>query len=94
MLEIKIRNKDVAYTGVFMAVRNNQFALNAYLLSIPTISSYFLLLVIIGREEEFSSRLSKNADFSGFTPLHYAALTDDYECIKLLLDNGNSFIFY
>jgi len=44
--------------------------------------------VIIGREEEFSGRLSKNANFSGFTPLHYAALADDYECIKLLLDKG------
>eukprot|EP00795_Rhopilema_esculentum_P000978 gene978-10749_t len=44
--------------------------------------------VIIAREDEFSNRLSKNADFSGFTPLHYAALADDYESIKLLLDAG------
>ena len=45
-------------------------------------------IVIIAREDEFSNRLSKNADFSGFTPLHYAALADDYESIKLLLDAG------
>ena len=40
------------------------------------------------RDDEFSSRLSKNANFAGFTPLHYAALSDDFECIKLLLDAG------
>lgn len=48
----------------------------------------FPLIVIIKREDEFCDRLSKNADFSGFTPLHYAAISDDYECIKLLLDFG------
>eukprot|EP00794_Sanderia_malayensis_P007190 gene7190-7996_t len=44
--------------------------------------------VIIAREDEFCGNLSKNADFSGFTALHYAALSDDYECIKLLLEAG------
>ena len=57
-------------------------------LTVLDITTY-LFLVIIGREEEFSGRLSKNANFSGFTPLHYAALADDYECIKLLLDKGD-----
>lgn len=51
---------------------------------------FFSFLVIVSREDEFCDRLSKNADFSGFTPLHYAALSDDYECIKLLLEAGNA----
>ena len=44
--------------------------------------------VLMEREDSFSSSLSRNADFSGFTPLHYAALSDDFECIKLLLEAG------
>ena len=53
-------------------------------------------LVLVAREDEFCDRLSKNADFSGFTSLHYAALSDDYECLKLLLEAGEIlvFIFY
>jgi ankyrin repeat protein len=41
------------------------------------------------REEEFSHRLNKNANFCGFTPLHYASLIDSYEGVKLLLQGGN-----
>ncbi|XP_057314855.1 caseinolytic peptidase B protein homolog [Hydractinia symbiolongicarpus] len=40
------------------------------------------------REQCFGERISKNSDFTGFTPLHYAALTDDFEIIKVLLDGG------
>lgn len=47
-----------------------------------------LMEVLVAREDEFCDRLSKNADFSGFTSLHYAALSDDYECLKLLLEAG------
>ena len=45
--------------------------------------------VIMTREEEFSHRLNKNANFCGFTPLHYASLIDSYEGVKLLLQGGN-----
>ncbi|CAB3989764.1 caseinolytic peptidase B homolog [Paramuricea clavata] len=44
--------------------------------------------VIMIREDEFSHRLNKNANFCGFTPLHYASLIDSYEGVKLLLDGG------
>uniref|UniRef100_A0A6P8IHM2 Caseinolytic peptidase B protein homolog n=1 Tax=Actinia tenebrosa TaxID=6105 RepID=A0A6P8IHM2_ACTTE len=44
--------------------------------------------VILERENTFSERLNKGANFSGFTPLHYAALADSYECVQLLLNAG------
>ncbi|KAL4229976.1 hypothetical protein ACF0H5_010365 [Mactra antiquata] len=40
------------------------------------------------REDEFSDRLRANANFKGCTALHYAALMDNGEIIKLLLDAG------
>ena len=40
------------------------------------------------REDEFSHRLNKNANFCGFTPLHYATLIDSYEGVDLLLQRG------
>ena len=43
------------------------------------------------REDEFSHRLNKNANFCGFTPLHYASLIDSYEGVKLLLQEGTLF---
>ncbi len=46
------------------------------------------LQVLYDREEEFSDKLNSRATFKGFTALHYAALTDDIELIKLLLENG------
>ncbi|XP_066925918.1 mitochondrial disaggregase-like [Clytia hemisphaerica] len=46
-----------------------------------------VLDVVMLREECFDG-LKRNADFSKFTPLHYASLRDDYETVKLLLDAG------
>ena len=40
------------------------------------------------RDEDFSDRLHRNANFIGFTPLHYAALGDSLECIRLLVNAG------
>ena len=40
------------------------------------------------RDDDFSERLHRSADFSGFTPLHYAALADSLECIRLLVNAG------
>ena len=44
--------------------------------------------MLSAREEEFSDQLNARASFKGFTPLHYAALADNSEAIKLLLDAG------
>ena len=38
--------------------------------------------------EEYFRGLKRNADFSKFTPLHYAALLDDYDMVKLLIEAG------
>lgn len=51
-------------------------------------SYYLYFAVIMIREDEFSHRLNKNANFCGFTPLHYACLIDSYEGVKLLLQRG------
>ena len=40
------------------------------------------------RDDEFSGRLNRSANFSGFTPLHYAALADSLECVQRLVDAG------
>ena len=48
----------------------------------------FFLLVFRRREGEFSDRLHPEANFLGFTPLHYAVLLGNVEMIKLLLNAG------
>lgn len=40
------------------------------------------------RDEEFSNALNNRATFLGFTPLHYAVLTDNFDVVKLLVKNG------
>ncbi|PFX22654.1 Caseinolytic peptidase B protein-like [Stylophora pistillata] len=44
--------------------------------------------VIFMRDDDFSDKLHRGANFSGFTPLHYAALGDSLECVQLLLNAG------
>lgn len=46
------------------------------------------LQVLKVRETEFSDRLNSRSTFKGFTPLHYAVLTDNRELIRLVLDSG------
>ena len=46
------------------------------------------LEVQIGREDEFSDRLSPRANFRGCTALHYAALADNVGVINTLLEAG------
>jgi ATP-dependent Clp protease ATP-binding subunit ClpB len=46
------------------------------------------LQVLNVRESEFSDRLNSRSTFKGFTPLHYAVLTDNRELIRLMLDHG------
>lgn len=40
------------------------------------------------RESSFSPRLSPYSNFLGFTPLHYAAISNSSSCVKALLDKG------
>ena len=47
--------------------------------------------VMVAREEEFNSNLNLRANFRGCTALHYAALADDYESIRILLGMCNRF---
>lgn len=47
-----------------------------------------LYAVIFMRDDDFSERLHRSANFSGFTPLHYAALADSLKCVHLLVDAG------
>ena len=44
--------------------------------------------VIMTREDDFNVQLNKSANFSGYTPLHYASLVESYECVQLLLNAG------
>jgi ATP-dependent Clp protease ATP-binding subunit ClpB len=44
--------------------------------------------VMVSREEEFNSNLNLRANFRGCTALHYAALADDAEAVRLLLESG------
>lgn len=44
--------------------------------------------VMVAREEEFNSNLNLRANFRGCTALHYAALADDLESVKILLESG------
>ena len=43
---------------------------------------------MVSREEEFNSSLNLRANFRGCTALHYAALADDSESVRLLLEAG------
>lgn len=45
-------------------------------------------LVLVSREDEFSSRLSSRAGFRGCTALHYATLADDQHTVSMLLEAG------
>ena len=44
--------------------------------------------VMVSREEEFNANLNLRANFRGCTALHYAALVDDSESVRLLLEAG------
>ena len=50
--------------------------------------------VMVAREEEFNSTLNLRANFRGCTALHYAALADDYESIRILLGLCNLFVLF
>uniref|UniRef100_A0A671VR12 ClpB family mitochondrial disaggregase n=1 Tax=Sparus aurata TaxID=8175 RepID=A0A671VR12_SPAAU len=45
-------------------------------------------VVLVSREDEFSSRLSSRAGFRNCTALHYATLADDPRTVSMLLEAG------
>lgn len=49
-----------------------------------------LFSVIFMRDDDFSDRLHRSANFTGFTPLHYAVLADSLECVRILVNAGES----
>uniref|UniRef100_A0A8C5ERK5 ClpB homolog, mitochondrial AAA ATPase chaperonin n=1 Tax=Gouania willdenowi TaxID=441366 RepID=A0A8C5ERK5_GOUWI len=49
---------------------------------------FFHILLLVSREDEFSSRLSSRAGFRGCTALHYATLADDPRTVRMLLEAG------
>lgn len=46
------------------------------------------LEVTLRREEEFHDSLNPNRSFEGSTALHYAALVDSFNAVKVLLEKG------
>lgn len=52
-----------------------------------------MILVLSTREKYFKEQFSPKATFQGFTALHYAALLNDIESLKILIKYGaNPFI--
>ena len=48
----------------------------------------YTLAVAAVRDHEFSSYINHFVSYSGFTPLHYAVISDDIAIIRLLLSHG------
>ena len=40
------------------------------------------------RDHEFSSHINHFVNYSGFTPLHYAVVLDDWRMVQVLLNHG------
>ena len=48
----------------------------------------YVTVVVAVRDFEFSSHMNHFVSYSGFTPLHYAIISDDLAMVQLLLKNG------
>lgn len=59
-----------------------------YSLYLYVLHTFLFCLVHDVRNSEFSPRLNVNVNSRGCTALHYAALMDNENIIKLLLDAG------
>ena len=114
-LELSYFRHDLGWSAIHVAAVNSQPEVLKILLengADPDLTDDFVniyqtareknmqsLDVMIAREEEFNSNLNLRANFRGCTALHYAALADDFESIKILLGLFNlsitwAFIFY
>lgn len=49
---------------------------------------FFFFSVILKRVNDFSENININSNFQGFTALHYAALFNNIETIKVLIKYG------
>lgn len=92
------------WTALMVAVVNEQYEMVKILLAAgadPNLGDNFINItrtasqkgihrmeVLMAREKEFAFGLSDKAVFLGFTALHYAALTNNLDIIKLLLSHG------
>ena len=57
-----------------------------YCLSLSLMAASIVAMI---RDEEFSDKVNHHANYSGFTPLHYAVLLDSHTMAELLLENGD-----
>lgn len=94
----------LGWTPLLVAAVNGRYEVAEYLLKMnadPNLSDNYInpnrtanekgmhpIEVLMIRDEEFSSSLNNKATFLGFTPLHYAVLTDNLEIAQLLLTYG------
>ncbi|CAG9860711.1 unnamed protein product [Phyllotreta striolata] len=94
----------LGWTPLLVATVNGRYEVAEYLLKSgadPNLSDNYInpnrtanekgmhpLEVLMIRDEEFSNVLNNRATFLGFTPLHYAVLTDNLDVVKLLVRNG------
>lgn len=94
----------LGWTPLLVAVVNNQYEACELLLKAgadPNLSDEFVNIaktanekrlhpveVLMSREDEFSNILNSKATYLGFTPLHYAALMDNMDIVKILIENG------
>ncbi|XP_072376408.1 mitochondrial disaggregase-like [Diabrotica undecimpunctata] len=98
------RRHHLGWTPLLVATVNGRYEIVEYLLknqADPNLSDNYVnpnrtanekgmhpIEVLMARDEEFSSSLNNKATFLGFTPLHYAVLTDNLDIAKLLIKYG------
>ncbi|KAI3382875.1 hypothetical protein SNEBB_003559 [Seison nebaliae] len=74
------------WTPLHVAVANNQLKFVEYLINIG--ANQIPKKELDFRDEFFSSEFKLEENYSGFSPLHYAALNDNLEIVELLLKSG------
>ncbi|XP_044749909.1 caseinolytic peptidase B protein homolog [Coccinella septempunctata] len=94
----------LGWTPLMVAVVNDKFAVVNLLLKAgadPNLQEEFINIgrtahekrihpieVLMIREDEFSSDLNTKATYLGFTALHYAALIDNLDIVRILIEHG------
>ncbi|XP_057651338.1 caseinolytic peptidase B protein homolog [Diorhabda carinulata] len=98
------KRHNLGWTPLLVATVNGRYEVTEYLLKMnadPNLSDNYVnpnrtanekgmhpIEVLMIRDEEFSNSLNNKATFLGFTPLHYAVLTDNLEIVQLLVKYG------